>query len=165
MWFRLLIIISAALVSAAIELSGSFGEVLYFNFVLAFLIIIAYRGDFFANMVFAAGTGLILDFYSLEGFGFFFFLFIITALAGNLIMTNFFGSRNWLSFLLFSLCSTAGYGVIYLTVKIIYSRGIGTVDFNYFFRRELAPMAITFVALAVGYFVVGFMKERRMARF
>ena len=165
MWFRLPIIIFAAFASAAIELSGLFGSVLYFNFALALLIIIAYRGDFFENMVFAAGTGLILDFYSLEGFGFFFFLFIIAAFAGNLMMANFFGGRNWLSFLLFSFFSAASYGAIHLALKIIYSRGIGAVDFNYFLRRELAPMAITFVTLSVGYFVVGFIRERRSARF
>jgi hypothetical protein len=133
----------------------------YFNFVLAAVVALAYAGFAREASVFGGAAGLVLDFYSMEKFGFFSVLFFLTAVLLVWVMSNFFTSKNWFSFLFFSVFAAASFSSFFLLLKAFFIRGISGIDFYSFVSRCLEPSFATAVLLSFGYLIFCFLKRKR----
>jgi|GEM_PF-1689480 len=124
MWWRIIGSVFISLILIAFELGGVAAGNFKINLIAAALIFLVYYGCFWESLVFAGVSGLLVDFFSIERFGFFLGLFLFFALFLNVMTYNFFSAKTWLTFFIFSFSGLFLYNLFFLI-----SRAAVTLNF------------------------------------
>lgn len=143
-----------AYILVALELTGSAGGINLVNLVLATVIFFIFYGYFLEGMVFAGVAGFLADFFSTGSFGLFFTVFILLALALNVIMYIFFGAKSLATFAFFSFFSVIIYGLLSAIVKSVAALNFSVVDFWQSLSVKFPEMFFTFIFIFIIYFIV-----------
>jgi len=154
MWLK---IIGAALLAClfvALELTGSAGGINVVNLVSAALIFLIFYDYFWEGLVFAGVAGFLTDFFSTGRFGLFFSIFILFALALNVVMYIFFGAKSLITFAVFSFFGVIIYDVLSAIIKSVAALNFSITYFWQNLSDKLPETVFTFIFIFIIYLIV-----------
>jgi rod shape-determining protein MreD len=126
MWRRNLFIIFLLYLSAGLQLGlfNNFFWLSQFNLFLVVLVFFVNLSSFSAALIFAFGSGLLLDIFSSLPFGTYLTTLGLTALVLEFLFFNFFTNRSFYSLLMLAVLAVVAYQVVFLAVAgVLYFAG------------------------------------------
>lgn len=149
MWWKISGSVFIALILITLELGGIAPGNFKINLIVAALIFLVYYGYFWESLVFAGVSGLSLDFFSIERFGFFLGLFLFFALFLNVMTYNFFSAKTWMTFFIFSLSSLFMYNLFFLI-----SRATSTLNFSILYAWPILSAKVYEIFLTLAFVII-----------
>lgn len=167
MYFKIFLNIILVLLVSIIQLAFFSSLPSYlsaFNSVLIILIFILVLTGPDKALIWAVGSGLVLDIFSFLPFGIYMISFFLTIISINFLLVNFLTNRSLYSFLVLSIFGTIVYEMVLYTLSYFIIKASGNefpVTFNFiFWKGELNQVILNLSGMGLFFYLFGFLSKK-----